>query len=35
LGPKGVFAALALAYSTLAGISAAVFRRGGWKEEAV
>lgn len=34
LGPKGVFAALAIAYSTLAVVSAVVFRRGRWKEKA-
>ena len=34
-GPQGVFAALAIAYSTLAVISAAVFRRGRWKEKVV
>jgi putative MATE family efflux protein len=32
LGPFGVFVALALAYSTLAVVSAVVFRRGRWKE---
>ena len=31
LGAQGVFAALAIAYSTLAVVSAVVFRRGRWK----
>jgi putative MATE family efflux protein len=31
LGPQGVFAALTIAYSTLAVVSAVVFRRGKWK----
>ena len=31
LGPQGVFLALAIAYSTLAVVSAAVFRKGRWK----
>jgi putative MATE family efflux protein len=30
-GPQGVFWALAIAYSTLAIVSAVVFKRGGWK----
>ncbi len=35
LGPNGVFAAMAIAYGSLAVVSAAVFRRGRWKEAAV
>ncbi|MGH2373137.1 MAG: MATE family efflux transporter [bacterium] len=35
LGAQGVFAALATAYSTLAVVSAIVFRRGRWKHKAV
>jgi Na+-driven multidrug efflux pump len=31
LGPAGVFVAITLCFSALAGISALVFRRGGWK----
>ncbi|MCA1651338.1 MAG: MATE family efflux transporter, partial [Acidobacteria bacterium] len=31
LGPRGVFIALTVAYSTLAIVSAVLFRRGGWK----
>jgi putative MATE family efflux protein len=31
LGPRGVFIALTIAYSTLAVVSAVVFRRGKWK----
>jgi Na+-driven multidrug efflux pump len=30
-GPRGVFIALTIAYSTLAVVSAIVFRRGKWK----
>ena len=30
-GPQGVFWALAVAYSTLAVVSAVVFKRGAWK----
>ena len=32
-GAAGVFVALAVAYSTLAVVSAALFRRGRWKEK--
>jgi putative MATE family efflux protein len=35
LGPAGVFAAVAVAFSTLALLSAAAFRRGRWKERTV
>ncbi|WP_394847579.1 MATE family efflux transporter [Pendulispora brunnea] len=35
LGARGVFAALAISYSTLAVLSAAVFRRGRWKMKKV
>jgi putative MATE family efflux protein len=35
LGPRGVFAAITIAFSTLALVSAAVFRRGGWKTRMV
>lgn len=35
LGAQGVFAALAIAYSTLAVVSAVVFRRGRWKYKRV
>jgi putative MATE family efflux protein len=35
LGPLGVFTALAVSYSTLAVISALVFRRGRWKQKVV
>jgi Na+-driven multidrug efflux pump len=31
LGPRGVFLALTIAYSTLAVVSALLFRRGTWK----
>ena len=31
MGARGVFVALAVAYSTLALVSVMVFRRGGWK----
>jgi putative MATE family efflux protein len=34
-GPRGVFIALAVSYSTLAVVSAIVFRRGKWKEKKV
>jgi Na+-driven multidrug efflux pump len=34
-GPAGVFAALTLAYSSLAVVSAILFRRGGWKKTRV
>ncbi len=33
IGPRGVFIALMVAYSTLAVVSATLFRRGGWKEQ--
>lgn len=35
LGPSGVFIALAVAYSTLAIVSAVIFRRGAWKQKRV
>jgi Na+-driven multidrug efflux pump len=35
LGPRGVFVALTVAYSTLAVVSAVLFRRGRWKEKRV
>ncbi|HXW03887.1 MAG TPA: MATE family efflux transporter [Vicinamibacterales bacterium] len=35
LGPLGVFIALTVAYSTLAVVSALLFRRGGWKQKRV
>jgi Na+-driven multidrug efflux pump len=35
LGAHGVFAALAIAYSSLAVVSAVLFRRGTWKEKRV
>ncbi|MGH7561465.1 MAG: MATE family efflux transporter [Gemmatimonadales bacterium] len=35
LGPDGVFIAIAVAFSTLAVVSAAVFRRGRWKRSVV
>jgi Na+-driven multidrug efflux pump len=35
LGPRGVFIAMTIAFSTLALVSAAVFRRGGWKTRMV
>jgi putative MATE family efflux protein len=35
LGPRGVFIALTVAYSTLAVVSAVLFRRGAWKEKKV
>ena len=35
LGPRGVFAAIAIAFSTLAVVSLLVFRRGKWKEKKV
>jgi Na+-driven multidrug efflux pump len=34
-GPRGVYAAITIAFSTLAVMSAFVFRRGGWKTKAV
>jgi putative MATE family efflux protein len=35
LGPRGVFIALTVAYSTLAVVSAVLFRRGAWKDKKV
>jgi Na+-driven multidrug efflux pump len=35
LGPHGVFIALTAAYSSLAVVSAILFRRGAWKEKKV
>jgi putative MATE family efflux protein len=35
MGPRGVFIAMAIAFSTLALVSAAVFRRGHWKTRMV
>src|SRR6185437_3706401 len=35
MGPRGVFFAITIAFSTLAVVSAAVFRRGRWKLKAV
>jgi putative MATE family efflux protein len=35
MGPRGVFVAMMVAFSTLAVVSAAVFRRGRWKMKAV
>lgn len=35
MGPQGVFIAMTVAFSTLAIISAWIFRRGGWKKTAV
>jgi Na+-driven multidrug efflux pump len=35
LGPRGVFVAMTIAFSTLAVVSAAVFRRGRWKKRVV
>jgi MATE family, multidrug efflux pump len=35
MGPRGVFVAMMVAFSTLAVVSAAVFRRGRWKRKAV
>jgi Na+-driven multidrug efflux pump len=34
-GPRGVYAAITVAFSTLAMVSAFVFNRGGWKTKAV
>lgn len=34
-GPDGAFAAVAVAFSTLAVVSGVIFRRGGWKTKAV
>ena len=35
MGPRGVFVAMMVAFSTLAVVSAVVFRRGRWKQKAV
>ena len=35
LGPSGVYWAVTIAFSTLALVSAAIFRRGAWKSRAV
>jgi putative MATE family efflux protein len=35
MGPRGVFAALAIAFSSLAVVSLLVFRRGNWKQKKV
>ena len=35
MGPRGVFVAMMIAFSTLAVVSAAVFRRGRWKRKVV
>jgi Na+-driven multidrug efflux pump len=35
LGPRGVFVAIAVAFSTLAVVSGLVFRRGKWKAKKV
>jgi putative MATE family efflux protein len=35
MGPRGVFISMMIAFSTLAIVSAAVFRRGRWKQKAV
>jgi putative MATE family efflux protein len=35
LGPRGVFLAITIAFSTLALVSAYIFRRGGWKTKVV
>ena len=35
LGPRGVFVAMTIAFSTLAVISAVVFKRGRWKKNAI
>jgi len=35
LGPRGVFVAVTIAFSTLAVVSAAIFRRGNWKTRVV
>jgi Na+-driven multidrug efflux pump len=34
-GPRGVYVAVAVAFSTLAVVSAVIFRRGKWKTRAV
>jgi Na+-driven multidrug efflux pump len=35
LGARGVFVAMTVAYSSLAVVSAVLFRRGGWKTRRV
>jgi len=35
MGPRGVFIAITIAFSTLAVVSALVFRRGRWKTRVV
>jgi Na+-driven multidrug efflux pump len=35
MGPQGVFLAVTIAFSTLAVVSAVLFRRGGWKTKKV
>jgi Na+-driven multidrug efflux pump len=35
LGPRGVFLAITIAFSTLAVVSLVMFRRGRWKERAI
>ncbi len=35
MGPRGVFAAIAIAFSSLAVVSVTIFRRGKWKEKKV
>jgi Na+-driven multidrug efflux pump len=35
LGPRGVFIAITIAFSTLALVSGLVFRRGRWKSQVV
>jgi len=35
MGPRGVFVAIAIAFSTLAVVSVTIFRRGKWKEKKV
>jgi Na+-driven multidrug efflux pump len=35
MGPRGVFVAITISFSTLAVVSALVFRRGRWKKRVV
>jgi Na+-driven multidrug efflux pump len=35
MGPRGVFAAIAIAFATLGVVSVTIFRRGKWKEKKV
>jgi Na+-driven multidrug efflux pump len=35
MGPNGVFLAMMIAFSTLAVVSALIFRQGGWKLQRV